>query len=95
MSQSFISRVIGAPSASAAEAPRIRDQQTDMQHSVFQEIHIDGLWSEEMVFVETFAQSCTSVCHVAGISLTLEQRTKSTLVSHADENTKEAELTGV
>ena len=48
-----------------------------------------------MVFVETFAQSCTSVCHVAGISLTLEQRTKSIFVSHTDENTKEAELTGV
>ncbi|KAB0402813.1 hypothetical protein E2I00_014757 [Balaenoptera physalus] len=65
-----------------------------MQHSVFQGKHIDGLWSEEMVFVETFAQSCTSVCHVAGISLTLEQRTKSIFISHTDENTKEAELTG-
>lgn len=72
-----------------------RAQQTIMHHSVFQAIHIDGLWSEEIIFVETFAQSYKSVCRVAGMSLSLEQRTKSILVSHTEENTEAAEITGV
>ena len=66
-----------------------------MHHSVFQAIHIDGLWSEEIVFVETFDQIYKSVCRVAGMSLSLEQRTKSILVSHTEENTEAAEITGV
>lgn len=90
-----VSRVIGTRPASAAEAPGIRDQQTITHRSVFQAIHIDGLWSEEIVFVETFAQSYKSVCCVAGMSLSLEQRTKSILVSHTEENTEEPEITGV
>lgn len=93
----IISRVIrrpfGTPPASAAKAPGIRDQKTEMLCSLFQEAHIDGLWSKEIVFVETFAQSYKSLCRVAGMSLTLEQRTKSILVSHTEENTQEAETT--
>lgn len=53
------------------------------------------LWSEEIVFVETFAQSYKSMCCVAGMSLTLEQGTKSILVSHTEESAKDAEAMGV
>lgn len=90
-----IRRPFGTPPACAAKAPGIREQQTEMLCSLFQGAHIDGLWSEEIVFVETFAQSYKSMCCVAGMSLTLKQRTKSILVSHTEENTKEAETTGV
>lgn len=45
--------------------------------------------------LETFAQSYKSVCCVAGMSLSLEQRTKSILVSHTEENTEEPEIIGV
>lgn len=42
-----------------------------MHCSLFQGTHIGGLWSEEIVFVETFAQSYKSISRVAGMSLTL------------------------
>lgn len=50
---------------------------------------------KKSVFVKTFGQSDKSMCCVAGMSLTLEQRTKSIFVSHAEENTEEAESPGV
>lgn len=50
---------------------------------------------KKSVFVQTFGQSYKSMCCVAGMSLTLEQRTKSIFVSHAEENTEEAESPGV
>lgn len=59
-----------------------------MHCSLFQGTHIGGLWSEEIVFVETFAQSYKSISRVAGMSLTLEQRTKSIIISHTEENSE-------
>lgn len=85
-----VRRPSGTPPTSPAEAPRIRE----MPFSSFQE-HTDvGLWSEDIVFVETFAQSYKSMHCVAGMSLTLELGAKSILVSHTEESAKDAETTG-
>lgn len=95
----IIARAIRRPfwnsSCPCSWGPGVRGQQTEIHCSLFWGACIDGLWSEEIVFVETFAPSYKSMCYVAGMSLTLEQRTKSTSVSHTEENTKEAEITGV
>lgn len=76
--------------------PRLRGlEPADRNAPFLGQEHTEGrLWSEELIFVETFARSYKSVRCVAGLPLTLEQRTKSILVSHAEENTEDAETTG-
>lgn len=93
-----ISGAVGGPSWGSARL-RCRgswDQRPAERNALFfiSGTHREGLWSEEITFVETFAQSCKSRCRVAGMPLTGEQRTKSTLVSHTEENTEDAETTG-
>lgn len=76
--------------------PRLRGlEPADRNAPFLGQEHTEGrLWSEELIFVETFALSYKTVRCVAGLSLTLEQRTKSILVSHTEENTEDAETTG-
>jgi hypothetical protein len=46
---------------------------------------------KKSVLVETFGQSYKCMCCVAWMSLPLDQRTKSILVSHTKQSTEEAE----